>query len=684
MERVGGMLRALAEGEMESDAGAPVPPPAADGDMGGRLALPLVWSESQRRVVELVLSGVNVFMTGPGGVGKSAVIRHLVRELRQRADQERGGVGGVGWATKTARTHYLHVVAPTGCAAIVVGEGATTYHRWAGITPMVSANANWRQQVLFADPALRAWAQVPEHDLPPETLAEVRLRLAAARLDVWNGAVDRLRRNHTTLARWKATQVLIMDEASMLSLHDFEFLDYAGRVLRGCPDRAFGGIQLLFSGDFLQLEPVRAESCFTSELWFRTFAPDHQVEMTSIFRQSDPRFQRVLNEVREGVASEETCRVLYEHVRPLPAEWVGKVPELFPVNSAVHSRNKYELAQLPGEGRVYVAQVVDDVDALNPRDVARRMQQPEWLVEAEKKHLLTRAVEEEVTIKVGARVMSLVNYNDMITGRVLVCNGSTGTVTQFVCREELRASATASAASPAWLPVVEFDNGETMTVSMHAQCSDLVPGLRMTFLPLTLAWAISIHKSQGITLDRAKINVGQSVFAAGQTYVALSRVRSLEGLFIEQLNLERVRVNLLARGYYRRLRDHHAGVARIEVPARWPIWVQILQPASAGARVGARASAGAGARERRVTAAGEAAMKRAAEETVEGVGAGTGSGAGRAARARGVVRSRGARESSGAAAPMPVDWTRPVGTPGGALANPFEAFVYRGAAPAPP
>jgi ATP-dependent DNA helicase PIF1 len=126
----------------------------------------------------------------------------------------------------------------------------------------------------------------------------------------------------------------------------------------------------------------------------------------------------------------------------------------------------------------------------------------------------------------------------LTTSATPICNGSQGVIVRM----------TTTTVPP--LPVVRFDNGLEMTVNPHTWLSDNIPGIGVSQIPLILSWAITIHKSQGATLDRCIIDIGGGVFEAGQSYVALSRIKSLEGVSIMSYDVSRIMVNKRVKAFY--------------------------------------------------------------------------------------------------------------------------------------
>ena len=144
--------------------------------------------------------------------------------------------------------------------------------------------------------------------------------------------------------------------------------------------------------------------------------------------------------------------------------------------------------------------------------------------------------EKELILKQGAQVMCIANI-DLESG---ICNGSTGIIIDF----------RVDTSSKSQHPIVKFSNGITRIIEPHVWVSDNYPGFQIPQYPLILAWAVTIHKSQGATLESAEIDVGNSVFAPGQTYVALSRVKSLDGLYLRSFNHTKIKTVQKVNDFY--------------------------------------------------------------------------------------------------------------------------------------
>jgi ATP-dependent DNA helicase PIF1 len=296
--------------------------------------------------------------------------------------------------------------------------------------------------------------------------------------------------------RWRKCQALIIDEVSMLDGQFFDLLEAVARKVRG-NSRPFGGIQLILSGDFHQLPPVVKDQllrrfAFESESWQRCIHAS--VQLTKVFRQNDREFIDILAEIRAGTAPESTLRALLARCSaPLDLE-DGILPtQLFTHRADVDAINDRQLNSLDGNLVNFTAQDSGDVAALQAACPAPRT----------------------LKLKVGAQVMLTRN----LSSRQGLVNGARGVVEKF---------------TPSGLPVIKFAlGGDSMTIgrerySIRQGGQDVAVRSQ---IPLALAWAVTVHKSQGLTLDRVEVSLDRA-FEAGMAYVALSRARNLEGLRI--------------------------------------------------------------------------------------------------------------------------------------------------------
>jgi ATP-dependent DNA helicase PIF1 len=155
--------------------------------------------------------------------------------------------------------------------------------------------------------------------------------------------------------------------------------------------------------------------------------------------------------------------------------------------------------------------------------------------------------DETVKLKLRSQVMCIVNIQ--LANGDIICNGAQGIVVGI---------------SPQGLPIVKYKNGYQMTMDYHIWPSSLIPGIGVSQIPLILAWALTIHKAQGATLDIAEIDAGTGIFECGQTYVALSRVKSLEGLYLQSFDAKRIRINRKVQEFYETLEKIEAEQRTIE------------------------------------------------------------------------------------------------------------------------
>jgi ATP-dependent DNA helicase PIF1 len=417
----------------------------------------------QKAVVEALLRNENVFMTGCGGTGKSYVISLVAQHMKDLV---------------LKKTFRVQVTAMTGCAALLLNIGAKTLHSWAGI------------------------------------------QLGKGSVDE---LVSRIRRNRRSMSRWRSTDLLVIDEISMLTDELFEKLDLIGQAIRR-NTRPFGGIQLLLSGDFHQLPPVVKTGeggafTFAAPNW--KTAVHRTIELTEIVRQKDPMFQTILLEARKGMLSEESNALLRTRIGLDWKELRIKPTLLFPRRAEVDTINRKNLEVLTGGRKTFTVGVQYLIGDKEPF-VPSRKPPSGFNIENEE---FVRAVirtdrdanyEEVLELCEGAQVMLIRNFPDSD-----LVNGSRGIVVGF---------------DAGGLPLVEFMNGKRQVIGQVAWDIEEFPRVQRTQIPLRLAWACTIHKAQGATLDCALIDIGRGIFEHGQAYVALSRVRSLEGLYIHDFD----------------------------------------------------------------------------------------------------------------------------------------------------
>ncbi|WP_289094208.1 PIF1 family ATP-dependent DNA helicase [uncultured Bifidobacterium sp.] len=322
------------------------------------------------------------------------------------------------------------------------------------------------------------------------------------------------------------TDILVIDEVSMMHAWLFDMVDQVCRIIRHDP-RPFGGMQVVLSGDFFQLPPVSVsgrnndvvapapefvaareryakagrnpEGFVTESLVWPELNPV-VCYLTEQHRQDTGELLTVLTDIRQGMVDDDDRMVLSSRLGLEPAP--GEVAvHLFPVNRQADGLNDLRLAQIEDDEHEFYAESAGPVN----------------LVDRLKKNMLAP---EHLVLKTGAAVMALRNDADH-----QYVNGSIGTVRGF-----------APESKGGW-PIVEFENGNIVTLKQASW--EMMDGetvlASVKQVPLRCAWAITIHKSQGMTLDRAVMDLRRT-FAPGMGYVALSRVENLDGLYLGGIN----------------------------------------------------------------------------------------------------------------------------------------------------
>jgi len=400
------------------------------------------------RITSALSHHQNIFLTGPGGVGKSYYIRALKRDMGDR----------------------IHLTSTTGVSAFNLG--AQTIHSFTGMGALKS------------------------NDTLSTILKKVRKNRAA---------VDRIRNSN----------VIVIDEISMLGVTYLDRMNEVFQMIRGS-SAPLGGVQVIFTGDFLQLPPVNDSFCFQSEVWDALSLKI--IYLTKMFRVADPIYTGLLETARCARHTADDNRILFQR--------------MLAYKEMVEREEKDELMIEP----TYLYSKKTNVDEKNREELDRN---PNELLIFRSVYVAGCSTErQEATLlhlKIGAQVMLTINA-DVEAGLV---NGSRGVIVRY---EE-------------GFIYVRFLNGSTVPFARHEFVfeEDGKVQYKIIQFPLILAYALSIHKVQGSTLDYAVINLGHSVFEASMSYVALSRVRSLEGLFLEAYQPYKIFCNKDALAFYENL-----------------------------------------------------------------------------------------------------------------------------------
>lgn len=461
-------------------------------------------SSQQERVIKEAKRGSSIFVTGSPGSGKS----FLIHMLKNKLDKD-----------------TLGICSSTGQSAIAIG--GSTLHSYTGIklgkdTPFVIAG---------------------------------EMGLQAKR-------------------RWQTTKVLIIDEISMISGELFDKLEHIARIVRK-NDKPFGGIQLIIFGDFFQLPPVKAEQyAFEAKSWNTCI--QQTIVLDQIFRQQDPDFIQLLQEMRLGKCSDKSVKILLDCAKPKNKNEVlsttstastasdgdgnakddGMLPtKLYPHRASVEKENQFQLSRLNTQCVVFTAN-----DTGRAKYALQDCQAPDKLI-----------------LKIGAQVILLKNL-DVANG---LGNGSTGIVMAFVnphlealdrlekctdassrkkvqeevSREQKSFSGCCQAThTSGWLPLVRFKNGivRLLDAKKWEMTMDKEIIACREQVPLNLGWALTIHRSQGMTLASAEI-YAQGTFSTAQLYVGVSRLKSLQGLRLFGFQPQHIQVDPKVVQYYESL-----------------------------------------------------------------------------------------------------------------------------------
>lgn len=419
-----------------------------------------MFSETQQIIFNNYLEGCNIFITGPGGCGKTFLIKHIVNHARQQ-------------------NKNVEVCAMTGCAAYLLDCGATTLHKW---TQLGLANRSFDDNIRF----------------------------------IYN--------NLNRRRQWKMTKILIIDEVSMMSKFMFDLIDSIGKKVHN-NNKPFGGIQIILSGDFYQLPPIRnnidittKDFCFQSDNWNISF--DYQIHLKKVFRQDNNTFIKILHQIRKGKISNNSIKILEKRIKHIEDNKIKPII-LTPLRNTATNINNLNLSKIKTDKYTYNYQVINNC----------KYKIPQKYIDTEVKYILnSRNITTNLILKIGCQVMCTVNI-DSSQG---IINGSLGIITEIKNN----------------YPVIQFNNGVKYHMLEYKWMND-DNTINISQIPLQLAWAVTIHKSQGTTLDYAQMDLGSDIFSDGQIYVALSRVKCLENLYLIDFDYKKISANKLVKQFYK-------------------------------------------------------------------------------------------------------------------------------------
>ena len=454
------------------------------------------YSAEQQLCLDKYLKGENMFITGPGGTGKSFLIKNIVADAEEKKK-------------------IIKVCALTGCAAILLQCKATTLHMFSGIGLASKKNV----------------------EIVEELFTKKRHKLK----------------------NWRGLEILIIDEVSMMSLKILLLLDLIARKFykKNVP---FGGLQVIFTGDFYQLSPVFSNYnekekekeegmyCFEHELWNQLFTKENQIVLKTIYRQNDELLLKVLKYVRKGQISPSTKAILQsrifndEDLDLIKKEKVLTI--LSPIKRDVEHINAKEYLKLDSS-ETEITHNLFYVDLSAKNNDCEKEKNGVYMFELllksnehlkrEYDFLAANIIAEKcLKLKIGTHVMCVVNIN--VCGELHIANGSQGIIVGF--NEDN-------------LPYVKFNNSkEPILIDYYIWKSEVHKSIGVSQIPLIYSWAITIHKAQGLTLENAIIDIGSNIFAYGQTYVALSRLKSLDGLYLTSFDYSKIKCNPLVKEFY--------------------------------------------------------------------------------------------------------------------------------------
>lgn len=441
-------------------------------------------SLEQKVAYDKFILGHNIFVSGPGGTGKTKLINYFVQHANQTYKK-------------------IQVCAMTGCAANLLKHcNARTMHSWSGIK----------------------LAKGPNEEI-----------------------INSVMKNFKCVNNWKKIKCLIIDEVSMLSLKILNLLNDLAKKIR-YSDKPFGGIQVVFTGDFHQLPPIGNSSdpdsnlfCFQSLLWKIIFNEDNHIILKTIFRQKDPTYINILQQIRKGKIDEGNIEILKQYVNRKKNDDIT-ITKLFSLRTKVDYINSTMYSKI--NELEYTYKIIIDTNYVDCYSKHNNLKSTtvlnQKMVDYEINSLITNtSTKQSLSLKIGSIVMCTVNL-DLNNG---ICNGSQGTIVGFMNNDS-------------HYPIVRFYNGIVKTLSPYYWVSDDYPNIAIGQIPLILAWAITIHKIQGATLKAAEIDIGKTIFESGQTYVALSRIESLDGLYLSNFDPNKIKTNESVNHFYDNIPIH--------------------------------------------------------------------------------------------------------------------------------
>lgn len=454
-------------------------------------------NSAQAEAFALIKEGKSICLTGSAGSGKTFMIQHILHELQlNQSDSTQSG------------KRRIAVTAMTGIASTYIN--GMTLHSWAGIPVKQTGKAQILKGLLSA-------------------VEDAQI-----------------------IKRWQETDLLIIDEVSMMSAEILNKLDYLGRHIRNV-DKPLGGLQLVLSGDFCQLPPIGTNEryCFESQVWneaiTKTFA------LKQIVRQSDPALQTVLNEVREGKITMTGKELLNSRLisnlkedelalidgigKDETKNQSAKPTLIYPHRERVNDINRQKFDELVATHEDCKVFTYTYADTMSLKQSYKGKIPEKELEEFIDQHC---TAEKDLYLCVGCQVMLTVNLN-LEEGLV---NGLTGIICGFEDGLPLL-----SVPDP-----VHIGKMKSVKIVKWTWTPDHPRYLlKRVQIPLILAWAITVHRSQGATLSSARADLKEA-FGPGMAYVILSRIKTLSGLYLEGINYSKIKCDPRVLAFYKGLK----------------------------------------------------------------------------------------------------------------------------------
>ena len=423
----------------------------------------------QLNALKSIQSGKNVFLTGPAGSGKSYLLKYFIDWYKENNEDD---------------NNKIFITSTTGLSALIID--GMTINRFSGIGTGDKDVEDYYKKII---------------------------------------KMSNLKK------RWCSTSVLIIDEISMMDPDIFDKLEILSRKIRK-NDEPFGRIQIILSGDFLQLPPVKSSSfCYESFSWDSVI--NETFYFDKILRQSDTKLQNILNSIRVGIVNDEVKSVLNECLNKDLEHKDGIIPTLlFSKKSMVNNYNSSELEQLIINGNInynYKSsyEFSKNISILS-RDFYKELINSQY------------NIDDSIILSLHTQVMLTVNMPDHG-----LANGSRGIIIDFEDGD-----------SNVPNPVVRFMDGKVLTIKPYDftidEQGDVIKKIQ---IPLMHSWAITIHKAQGMSLDFVKTDIGSSIFEYGQAYVVLSRIKNIEGLSLLNIDYSKIIAHPKIVKYYEKLKN---------------------------------------------------------------------------------------------------------------------------------